>query len=137
MSGLATGRLQYLTDPCFAAAAPSSCCSSPPCSRRTLWFFTRYFEWPGNLIAAGFGAIFGGIGISSIGHVFWAWRDMGAFARAARREPPVDGKLVAAAGPIRPLGMPLTSPLGGETCVAYEYEVFRHERHGKTTPLLL
>jgi hypothetical protein len=97
-----------------------------------LWFFTRYFEWPGNLIAAGFGAIFGGIGISSIGHVFWAWRDMGAFARAARREPPLDGKLVAAAGPIRPLGVPLTSPLGGETCVAYEYEVFRHERHGKT-----
>jgi hypothetical protein len=97
-----------------------------------LWFFTRYFEWPGNLIAAGFGAIFGGIGISSIGHVLWAWRDMRAFARAADREPPVDGKLVAAAGPIRPLSVPLTSPLGGETCVAYEYEVFRHERHGKT-----
>ena len=96
-----------------------------------LTFFTRYFEWPGNLIAAGFGALFGGIGISSIGHVVWGWRDMRAFARAARREPPVDGRLVAAAGSIRPLGAPLTSPLGGEPCVAYEYEVVSRERVGR------
>ena len=95
-----------------------------------LWFFTRYFEWPGNLIAAGFGALFGGIGISSIGHVAWGWRDMRAFGRAARREPPGDGQLVAAAGPIRPLGAPLTSPFGGEPCVAYEYEVLAREKAG-------
>ena len=94
-------------------------------------FFTRYFEWPGNLIAAGFGALFGGIGISSVAQVGWAWRDLRAFARAARREPPGDGQLVAAAGSIRPLGAPLTSPLGGEPCVAYEYEVLSREKVGR------
>ena len=97
-----------------------------------LTFFTRYFEWPGNLIAAGFGALFGGIGIGSIGHVLWGWRDMRAFARAARREPPVDGQLVATAGPIRPLGLPLTSPFGGEPCVAYEYEVLSPNTAGRS-----
>lgn len=96
-----------------------------------LAFFTRYFEWPGNLIAAGFGALFGGIGISSLGHVAWAWRDMRAFSRAARREPSADGQLVAAAGPIRPLGAPLTSPFSGQPCVAYEYEVLSEERPGR------
>ena len=94
-------------------------------------FFTRYFEWPGNLIAAGFGALFGGIGISSVAQVGWVWRDLRAFARAARREAPGDGQLVAAAGPMRPLGAPLTSPLGGEPCVAYEYEVLSRERVGQ------
>jgi hypothetical protein len=96
-----------------------------------LAFFTRYFEWPGNLIAAGFGALFGGIGISSIAHVAWAWRDLRAFARAARLEPPADGRLAAAAGPIRPLGSALTSPFGAEPCVAYEYEVVARERVGR------
>ena len=94
-------------------------------------FFTRYFEWPGNLIAAGFGALFGGIGLSSIAQVGWVWRDLHAFARAARREAPGDGQLVAAAGPMRPLGAPLTSPLGGEPCVAYEYEVLSREKVGQ------
>jgi hypothetical protein len=94
-------------------------------------FFTRYFEWPGNLIAAGFGAVFGGVGISSVAQVGWVWRDLRAFARAARREAPADGHLVAAAGPMRPLGAPLTSPLGGEPCVAYEYEVLSRERVGQ------
>ena len=94
-------------------------------------FFTRYFEWPGNLIAAGFGALFGGIGISSVAQVGWVWRDLRAFARAARRQAPGDGQLVAAAGPMRPLGAPLTSPLGGEPCVAYEYEVLSRERVGQ------
>ena len=94
-------------------------------------FFTRYFEWPGNLIAAGFGALFGGIGISSVAQVGWVWRDLRALARAARREAPADGQLVAAAGPMRPLGAPLTSPLGGEPCVAYEYEVLSRERVGQ------
>ena len=101
-----------------------------------LGFFTRYFEWPGNLIAAGFGALFGGLGLSSLANVFWTWRDMRAFARAALRTPPVDGRLVAAAGPIHPLGAPLVSPFGGERCVAYDYEVVSQERvtGGRTAP---
>jgi Ankyrin repeats (3 copies) len=90
-----------------------------------LWFFTRYFEWPGNLIAAGFGAVFGAVGIGAVGHILWAWRDTRAFARAGRAEAPADGQLIAVAGPIRPLGSPLTSPVSGAPCVAYEYEVFK------------
>ena len=88
-----------------------------------LWFFTRYFEWPGNLFAAGLGSIFGAVGISGVGQLFWAWRDTAAFRRASRREPLADGRLVVLAGPIRPIGAPLTSPLGGRSCAAYEYEV--------------
>lgn len=95
-----------------------------------LAFFTRYFEWPGNLLAAGFGALFGGIGISSLAQVAWTWRDLRAFTRAARLADPVDGRLVAATGPIRPLGAPLTSPLGAAPCVAYEYEVISKDRVG-------
>ena len=91
-------------------------------------FFTRYFEWPGSLIAAAFGALFGGLGLSAIGNLFWTMRDLRALSRAARREAPADGRLVAAAGPIRPLGMPLTSPLGAVPCVAFEYEVLSEER---------
>ena len=87
-------------------------------------FFSGYFEWPGNLMAAAFGALFGAVGIGALGNVAWAWRDTRAFARAARGGQPADGQLVVAAGPIRPLGSPLTSPIGGKPCVAYEYEVF-------------
>jgi Ankyrin repeats (3 copies) len=101
-----------------------------------LVFFTRYFEWPGNLFAAFFGALFAGMGISGVAHLFWAWRDTAAFARAARLEHPADGQVVAVAGPIRPLGEPLTSPFGGVPCVAYDYEVFPHDRprRGRNAP---
>lgn len=101
-----------------------------------LAFFSRYFEWPGNLIAAGFGSVFGGVGLSSIGHFLYAWRDVRAFGRAARGTPPAHGELAAVAGPIRPIGAPLTSPLRGETCVAYEYEVVSRApvKRGTTRP---
>jgi hypothetical protein len=86
-------------------------------------FFTRYFEWPGNLFAAGLGSIFAAAAVGSVGHLFWARRDAAAFRRAARNEPPIDGRLAVVAGPIRPLGAPLASPFSGRPCVAYEYEV--------------
>ena len=87
------------------------------------FFFTRYFEWPGNLFAAGLGSLFGAMGLAAIGNLLWARRDTAAFQRAARREPMADGALVVVAGHIRPLGAPLTSPFSGRPCVAYEYEV--------------
>jgi hypothetical protein len=96
-----------------------------------LYFFTQYFDWPGNLIAAGFGALFGSTGLSAIGHLWWARRDTRAFARAARGTPPADGQLVVAAGPIRPQGLSLTSPFGRRPCVAYEYEVFSTHSGGR------
>lgn len=86
-------------------------------------FFTRYFEWPGNLFAAGLGSLFGAMGLGGLGHLVWARRDTAAFRRADRKEPLVDGKLAVAAGPIRPLGLPLTSPFSNRPCAAYEYEV--------------
>ena len=87
------------------------------------FFFTRYFEWPGNLFAAGLGSLFGAMGLAALGNLLWAWRDTAAFRRAARKQPLADGTLVVVAGHIRPLGAPLTSPFGGRPCVAYEYEV--------------
>jgi hypothetical protein len=87
------------------------------------WFFTRSFEWPGNLFAAGLGSLFGAMGLGSLGNLAWARRDTAAFRRADRKEPLVDGTLALVAGPIRPLGVPVTSPFSGRPCVAYEYEV--------------
>jgi hypothetical protein len=99
------------------------------------FFFTRYFEWPGNLIAAGLGSLFGAMGLGSIGNLLWAWRDTAAFRRAARKQPLAHGTLVVVAGPIRPLGAPLTSPFSGRPCVAYEYEVVQRlpPRKGQTS----
>ena len=97
-------------------------------------FFSAYFEWPGNLIAAGLGALFAAVGVGGVGHIIWAWRDTRAFARADRGEAPAHGQLVVVAGQIRPLGMSLTSPFGGESCVAYEYEIYSQlpSRRGQT-----
>jgi hypothetical protein len=86
-------------------------------------FSTRYFEWPGNLFAGGLGSIFGTLGLGGMSHLIFVRRDTRAFRRAARREPFADGTIVAAAGPIRPTGLPLTSPFSQQPCVAYEYEV--------------
>ena len=99
------------------------------------FFFTRYFEWPGNLFAAGLGSLFGAMGLGSIGNLLWAWRDTAAFRRAARKQPLAHGTLVVVAGHIRPLGAPLTSPFGGRPCVAYEYEVVQRlpKRSGQTS----
>jgi hypothetical protein len=96
-----------------------------------LWFFTGTFEWPGNLIAAGLGSLFGAIGIGGIGTLYYARRDRAAFRRAERRQAPADGDLAVVAGRIRPLGAPLTSPLGGRPCVAYDYEVVVTHKHQK------
>ena len=78
-----------------------------------LWFFTRYFVWRGNLIAAGLVVLFCLRGVVEIGHLLVAWRDTGAFLRAARRTPPAVGLVIVAAGPIPPLGCPYE--WGGET----------------------
>ena len=100
------------------------------------WFLTGTFEWPGNLIAAGLGSLFGAIGIGGISSLYYLRRDRAAFRRAERRETPADGDVAVVAGRIRPLGAPLTSPLGGRPCVAYDYEVvvtFKHQKGQDTT----
>jgi Ankyrin repeats (3 copies) len=94
-------------------------------------FFNRYFEWPGNVLAAFFGSLFGAVMLGAVGQIAWGWRDRRAFARAARREAPQGGQLAVVAGPIRPLAEPLTSPFSGQPCVAYEYEIVDPRRVGK------
>ncbi|HET7218435.1 MAG TPA: hypothetical protein VFJ02_10315 [Vicinamibacterales bacterium] len=94
-------------------------------------FFNRCFEWPGNLIAAFFGSIFGAAMLGAVGQLALGWRDRRAFARAGRRERPEGGQLAIIEGPIRPLGEPLTSPFSGQPCVAYEYEIVDRRRAGK------
>jgi hypothetical protein len=102
-----------------------------------LAFFTAYFEWPGNLIAAGFGSLFGGAGVGAIGNLYWSRRDAAAFARTARGEPPQDRMLTAIAGPVRPLGAALDTPFSRVPCVAYEYDVFEEvvTPRGRTSPM--
>jgi hypothetical protein len=94
-------------------------------------FFNRYFEWPGNAFAAFFGSTAAAMILGAAGQLAWGWRDRRAFARAARRERPDGGGLAVVAGPIRPLGEPLTSPFTGQPCVAYEYEIVDRSRVGK------
>ena len=94
-------------------------------------FFNRYFEWPGNLFAAFVGSLFGAVMLGAVGQLAWGWRDRRAFARAARGERPEGGQLAIVAGPIRPLGEALTSPFGGQPCVAYEYEIVHRQRTGQ------
>ena len=94
-------------------------------------FFNSYFEWPGNVLAAFLGSLFGAVMLGAIGQIAWGWRDRRAFARAARLERPEGGELAIVAGPIRPLGEPLTSPFSGQPCVAYEYDIVERKRTGR------
>jgi hypothetical protein len=88
-----------------------------------LWFFTGTFEPPGNLFAAGLGSLFAAIGLGAAWQLVYARRDRKAFRRAERRDAPIHGRLTVVAGRIRALGFPLTSPIAGRQCVAYDYEV--------------
>jgi hypothetical protein len=96
-----------------------------------LWYFTGTFEWPGNLFAAFLGSLFAAVGLGGLGHLHYARRDRAAFRRAERRQAPSHGDLTVVAGRIRPLGFPLTSPLGGKPCVAYDYDVVTKFKAGK------
>lgn len=69
------------------------------------------------------GGTFAGVLLSSFLGLFTGAGDRGALKRALAGEPPKDGRLEAAAGPIRPLGSPLRGPFTGRPCVAYEYDV--------------
>ncbi len=81
------------------------------------------FGWPGDLIAAALAALFATVFLSSIVGILQAWRDARRIRLAGEHKPPQDGEIVAVVGTIRPINMPLTSPLAGKPCVAYTYEV--------------
>jgi len=82
---------------------------------------------PPRLFAAAIGA-FGGLGLQSFYHLargFGRGKNSLAsiLARAGRNTPPVNGEPIIATGTIR-TDKPLTSPIGGVPCVAYDYRMY-------------
>jgi hypothetical protein len=84
---------------------------------------SRYFEWPGNAIAAFLGSVFASVFVASLAGLWQASQDARIIRRAEAGERFEDGRLVAAIGRIRPVGPPLEAPFSGSPCVAYEYDV--------------
>jgi hypothetical protein len=82
---------------------------------------------PPRMFAAAIG-LFGGLGLQSFYHLargFGRGRNSLAsiLARAGRNTPPVNGEPIIATGTIR-TERPLTSPIGGVPCVAYDYRMY-------------
>jgi hypothetical protein len=80
---------------------------------------------------------FGGLGLSSVWSlVFGHGRGGGTrgplHARARTDAPPEDGQPIIATGVVR-ADRPLTSPLGGVACAAYDYRMFRRTGTGSKT----
>jgi hypothetical protein len=79
-------------------------------------------------IFAGIIGVLGGLGLQSF---YWLVRGFGRgassrdalLARAGRNTPPVNGEPIIATGVIH-TERPLTSPLGGVACVAYDYRMY-------------
>jgi hypothetical protein len=84
---------------------------------------TRIHETPPILIIGILGGTFSAMLLGSIVGLFRGGGDRAALSRLKRREPPKDGRLEAASGPIRPVGAPLVGPLSGRPCVTYEYTI--------------
>ena len=95
-------------------AAPSSRGSSPASSARSAGFGLYSLV----SIALGYGR---GAGGRSALH-----------ARARSDGPPEDGQPIIATGVVR-ADRPLTSPLGGVACAAYDYRMFVYTRNSKGT----
>lgn len=91
------------------------------------------FEAPGNVIAAGVGALSATALFGAAGNWWHGRRDAAAFRHAVRGGAPRDGALAVVSGPIRPLGAPLSAPFSGRACVAYEYDVLPRRRAGGET----
>lgn len=82
-------------------------------------------------------ACFGGLGLSSAWHlVMGPGRGGGTrgplHARARSDSPPEDGQPIIATGAVRSAS-PLTSPIGGVACAAYDYRMFRRTGTGSKT----
>jgi ankyrin repeat protein len=83
----------------------------------------RYIDSPLHYWAAGFGALFGLMFVSSIIERWRGSRDVRLVRAAEAHQAPADGQMAAIVGPISPLGLPLRSPVTDTPCVLYEYEV--------------
>lgn len=93
------------------------------------WFWLdTVFEPPGSYWgAAGLGfVVFCCIG--ALMNARTAWKDW-ALANAARSQtPPRDGRLMAACGPIQPVGQPLLAPFSHSPCCLVEYDLSQESK---------
>jgi hypothetical protein len=78
------------------------------------------------------GAIVGGgivwMGLAYLAGVGTKLAEARRLRRTLEGGAPADGEQVAVLGTIEPVGAPLTSPLTGQPCVAYKYEVRQEEK---------
>jgi hypothetical protein len=95
---------------------------------------TPYFEWPGNAIAAGLGALFLSIFVSGFFGIFKAHRDARRLGASSTQTVGAftDGETVAVAGTIRPIDAPITAPFSGTPCCAYDYDIIHLARRVST-----
>jgi hypothetical protein len=95
----------------------------------------RYLDSPLHYFAAGFGALFGLMFVSSLIQKWRGARDVRLVRAAEANQAPADGQTAAIIGTINPLGFPLRSPITETPCVLYEYEVntTSHRRTGRST----
>jgi hypothetical protein len=80
---------------------------------------------------------FGGLGLSSVWSLLFGHGRGGGtrgplHARARSDAPPDDAQPIIATGVVR-TGRPLTSPIGGVACAAYDYRMFVRKQVGGTT----
>jgi hypothetical protein len=64
--------------------------------------------------------------------IFQAWRERASLTDAISGAPPRDGAWVAVSGRIQSMDA-TKAPLSGESVVAYEYKIWRHEGSGKSS----
>lgn len=90
-----------------------------------------YRRFPVMGAVIGGGIVGGGIVWMGLAYLAGIWTKLSE-ARRLRRTldggPPADGETVAVLGTIEPIGAPLTSPLTGQPCVAYKYEVHQDDK---------
>ncbi len=97
-----------------------------------LWYGAHeLFYPPGDWIGAALVSFFFALGIGAIRKARLDRRDASIVAKP--EGPPADGKRVAIAGTIEPMGETLRAPFSGAECVAYDYTI----THQPELPMLL
>jgi hypothetical protein len=93
------------------------------------WFWLdTVFDRPGSYWgAAGLGfVVFCCIG--ALMNARTAWKDLSLASAARSHSPPRDGRLMAACGPIQPIGQPLLAPFSNNPCCLVEYDLSQESK---------
>ncbi|WP_254511350.1 ankyrin repeat domain-containing protein [Anatilimnocola floriformis] len=97
------------------------------------WFWLdKVFDRPGSYWgAAGLGfVVFCCIG--ALMNAWTAWKDWTLASAARGHSPPRDGRLMAACGPIQPVGQPLLAPFSNAPCCLVEYDLSTQSKSTST-----